>query len=161
MKTIAIDPGLASTGWALVDGTTYVASGTARTESGPTAGFRAESIAREIIAEIEHYNFRGAWLVVEYPQVAFGGKAFRGVVENFFVAGFLSGKLSMLASRLILVNPSEWSAGRGRAWERMESARKLALAVYGVRHRTSEHERDALSIALWMSGLSNAGKETA
>lgn len=152
MKTIAIDPGIAATGWALVDGTTYAASGTVRTETGPTAGFRAESIAREILAEIEHYNYRGAWLVVEYPQVAFGGKAFRGVMENFFVAGYLAGKLSTVASRTILVNPSEWSAGKGRAWERMESARKLALAVYGVKNRTSEHERDALAIALWMSG---------
>lgn len=151
MKVLAVDPGLASTGWALVDGMTYLDSGTVHTKPGESVMDRATYTA-DAIMDATHPKRTNDTLhvAIEYPEVAFGGKAFKGVMENFYVAGFISGWLGVVFESVTTVNPSVWSKGyKGRMGERMESARNMAVKAFKVKKRTSEHERDALGIALW------------
>ena len=153
MRVLAIDPGLAATGWALVDDTRLVGSGTVTTPTGSPMAERAAKIALELLtasAPLRHGPIP-VTLVIECPDSAFGGKAFQGVMRNFFVSGFIAGALSEKYgfAAPVLVNPSTWTAGKGRSRERMEAKRQLAVRVFRVSGRTSEHERDALGIALW------------
>lgn len=148
MKVLAIDPGLASTGWALVDGMKYLASGTVTTKPGDGHVLKRAKIIADTIGNCALKVFDSesyAKIVIEYPQVAFGGNAFKGVMENFFVAGYLAGQ----SDADYLVNPSTWAIGKGRMGERMESARNMAVRAFKVTKLASEHERDALGIALW------------
>lgn len=151
MKVLAIDPGLAATGWALVDGMKHLASGTITTNPGDgDVVKRAHIIVTRIWEAVKiHPDMMGLGdIVVEYPEVSFGGKAYKGVMENFFVAGFIAGNFNFM--NVVSVNPAIWCKSyKGRMGDRMEAARNMAVRAFKVTKRTSEHERDALGIALW------------
>lgn len=153
MKVLAIDPGLASTGWALVDGMKYLASGTITTKPGPSVAFRSCDIVDDLRdATYQYRQGEEIKLVVEYPEVAYLGKAYKGVMENFYVSGFIAGRLSSGygIGWVATVTPPTWSKGyKGRMGERMEAARNMAVKAFKVTERTSVHSRDALGIALW------------
>lgn len=151
MKVLAIDPGLAATGWALVDGMKHLASGTVNTKPEGNVSERALQIAAFISGATAEYRSGQIRLVVEYPEVAYGGKAFKGVMENFYVSGFITGFLCYLEFHWChTVTPPTWTKGyKGRMGDRMEAARNMAVRAFKVTKRTSEHERDALGIALW------------
>ena len=135
---LAIDPGLASTGWALVDGTRRVGSGTVHTK--PKDYQKCSLVAR--CEDISHGIKQGIGFnknvntVIEQP---YSGQ-FKGGSETYFVAGFLA---HAFMPWVMMVNPNTWAKGKA------EQKRNEAVLVYKVKTRTSEHERDALAIALW------------
>lgn len=152
MMVLGIDPGLAACGFALIEwpksGATQsprlLVSGTVKTDTGKSVRDRAGQIEAHICLALQPFGTPHR-CAVEYPGAAFGGKAFRGVLENFYVAGFLSAAFSAGYNP----NPSTWARGAGRAGERMATSAAQAVAILAPTKRTSEHEREAMAISLW------------
>jgi crossover junction endodeoxyribonuclease RuvC len=141
---LGVDPGLAATGWALLDGESRVKdSGTIRTPPGP-AGPRLLAIATELRAVVASHRVAEAAL-----EELFMG---RNASSALAVAQARGAVLSALAGAGVEVfeyKPSQVKSvvtGYGMA-DKAQMARMLALQV-GVEGRLDEHAADAVAIAV-------------
>lgn len=153
MIILGIDPGLAACGFALIEwpkaSTTQsprlLVSGTVKTEPGGKMQDRAEEIDRHIGAALKGFGNPDR-VAIEYPGALFGGQAYKGVLENFYVCGYLCGTFKATHTP----NPSDWTKSFvGKMKERMADAADHAQRALCPNKRTSQHEREAMAIALW------------
>jgi crossover junction endodeoxyribonuclease RuvC len=141
---LGVDPGLAATGWGLLDGESRVKDcGTIRTPPGP-AGPRLLAIANELRAVVASHRVAEAAL-----EELFMG---RNASSALAVAQARGAVLSALAGAGVEVfeyKPSQVKSvltGYGMA-DKAQMARMLALQV-GVEGRLDEHAADAVAIAV-------------
>lgn len=144
---LGIDPGLASTGWALVANGKLLASGTVKTNPKDYKDISISARCEDIVYQVEKgvEDRRPLCRTKTVIEMPFSGR-FKGGSETYFLAGYMAAAFNTA----MMVHPLTWSKGyKGKAGERMEAARKAALKHYRVRKRTSEHERDAIAIAYY------------
>lgn len=141
---LGIDPGLAATGWGLLDDGAVVAGcGTIRTAPGP-AGPRLLQIVDELRAVLAAHAVREAAL-----EELFVGRNATSVIGVAQSRGAILALLAAAAIPIYEYKPSQVKAGLtgyGMA-DKAQMARMLALQVT-VPGRLDDHAADAIAIAL-------------
>ena len=141
---LGVDPGLAATGWALLDANATVAScGTIRTEPGPAAP-RLLRVAEEL------RGILGSWEVEEAAlEELFMGRNATSALGVAQARGVVLVTLAAAGVRVYEYKPSQVKAaltGYGMAGK-AQMGRMLALQLR-VREGLDDHAADAVAIAL-------------
>lgn len=155
---IGIDPGLAATGWAVLEsvdaaGLIVRGAGTVRSGPGLERDFpgRAARMAKETRSQIRQAlpvlegHVRGA---IELSDRAASRKNSQAVFAQAAVAGAIIGEVIEIFPDLVRVTPQQWM--QAREISQCHETARLVLRPYPV-GELSDHARDAVCIALALS----------
>jgi crossover junction endodeoxyribonuclease RuvC len=141
---LGVDPGLASSGWAVIDcGSRLTACGTVTTRPGPIAP-RLSDIVSELAAVLARYEIGEAAL-----EEVFLGRNATSAIAVAQARGAILVLLEQLSLRVYEYKPSQIKqviTGYGMA-DKAQMARMLALQVQ-VTGTLDDHSADAVAIAL-------------
>lgn len=150
MITIGIDPGLASTGLAVIRSTPQrhecLAAFTFRTRPEDPLETRLSDLQADVqSAHPALLEAQGYALAVETPVTMFkpGTRNLGGLMSTALVAGMVYGSLGHMASKVYMVQPPQWLRGK-----KIEYRHEEFRLVTGYKEKCSDHARDAACIAL-------------
>ena len=154
MIALGIDPGLAHTGWALVESQArsyrLVACGAVTSPPGPSPEVRLETLCDRLLGALKERGARPDCTAIEAVEVRRqAGQKINpaGLLLTALVAGAVWA-LSSQTRRSSLVRASDWrraiGAGHGSDAEVRAAVERVVGPVRG-----NAHSRDAIGIALW------------
>jgi len=148
-RVIGIDPGLAATGWAVLDPAPdrprVVASGTIRTSAADEAGARLALIARGLRAAIAAHA--PAVAAVEQALVARGARSALALGEARGVALLAAAEAGLEIHQYLPMHVKQAATGYGHA-DKGQVARVLPHLVAAAAPADSSHAADAVAVAL-------------
>lgn len=155
MRALGVDPGLASTGWAVVERAPHriyrlVACGTVHTKPGTPLVDRLRAIATGVYASRGSIDWDPQLLAIEALEVRRqGGERIdpTGILATAQVQGMLVGTIGT-GLPVTFVRASDWrralGAGKGTSAEVRTAVERIVGPVKG-----STHACDAIGVALW------------
>lgn len=169
---LGIDPGLANTGWALVDrARDVVAVGCLRTRKDKSATGDAQRRLVELTAALLPIIARAVAVVVEWPSGGGFGRSQDGgnvvaATQTNLVAGLVFGLAAAHNRPITAPAAVTWRAGLGHARGQDTQLHADLLARYrpalaGVRAGDFPHVLDAIGLALYRVELADRARATA
>jgi crossover junction endodeoxyribonuclease RuvC len=162
MRVLGIDPGLAATGWAVLDPSPakprVIACGTIRTSASDEAGARLAKIARGLRAAIAAHPPCVA--AVEQALVARSARSALALGEARGVALLAAAEAGLAVHQYLPMHVKQAATGYGHA-DKQQVARALPHLVDAAATADSSHAADAVAVALCHLGHGGATRGAA